>query len=451
MAFLFAENTITSHPNKLHMSDTLQTISPNLLINSDPVQSALITNDAVVFGLLAVILALVFYLASHSHPILQKIFNVVPALLLCYFIPGLLNSLGIISGESSGLYTMAKNYLLPASLVLFTLSIDFKSLLKLGPKALIVFVAGTTGVVIGGPIALFITKWIFPESFGGLGADEVWRGMSTIAGSWIGGGANQTAMKEVFQPSGPLFSVMIAVDVFVANIWMAALLYGAGRSEKIDKLLHADSSMIENIKKRMIELREQSMRIPKTKDFMIILGVAFGAVALSHLLADFIAPYLQENFPSLEKFSLTSSFFWIVLIATTIGLFLSFTPAKNLEGVGASNIGSVLLYVLVATIGMQMDVSAIFSNWQFFITGLIWMMIHGIFILLIARLVKAPFFFAAVGSQANIGGAASAPVVAAAFDPALASIGVILAVLGYALGTYGGYICGVLMQWVSSF
>lgn len=413
--------------------------------------AALITNDAVVLGILISILALIFYLSSHSNAYLQKFFTYVPSLLLCYFIPGILNSLGIISGENSSLYGMAKNYLLPASLVLFTLSIDFKSLLKLGPKALIVFLAGTIGVVIGGPIALFLTKLMFPNAFAGTGADEVWRGMSTIAGSWIGGGANQTAMKEVFQPSGPLFSVMIAVDVFVANIWMAVLLYGAARSKKVDSMLKADSSLIDDIKKRMREFREQSLRIPKSKDLMIIAGVAFGAVALSHFIADIIAPYLAKNYPQLDSFSLTSGFFWIVLLATTIGLALSFTPAKKLEGAGASNIGSVLLYILVATIGMQMDVSAIFNNWQFFITGLIWMSFHAIFVLLVARLVKAPFFFAAVGSQANVGGAASAPVVAAAFDPALASVGVLLAVLGYALGTYGGYICGILMQWVSAF
>lgn len=430
------------------MSDSTLVQIPDAIIESST-KTTLITNDAVVLGLLISILAGIFYLSSHPNKYLQKFFTFVPSLLLCYFIPGILNSMGIISGEDSGLYGMAKNYLLPASLVLFTLSIDFKSLVKLGPKALIVFLAGTVGITIGGPIALFITKWMFPESFGGEGANEVWRGLSTIAGSWIGGGANQTAMKEVFQPSGPLFSVMIAVDVFVANIWMAILLFGAGRSQKIDKFLHADSSLIEEIKERMRAFREQSLRIPSSKDLMIIAGVAFGAVAVSHLFADAVAPFLKENYPQLESFSLTSSFFWIVLLATTIGLFLSFTPAKKLEGAGASNIGSVLLYILVATIGMQMDVSAVFSNWQFFITGLIWMAIHGAFILLVARLIKAPFFFAAVGSQANVGGAASAPVVAAAFDPALASVGVLLAVLGYALGTYFGYICGLLMQFVS--
>lgn len=432
------------------MSNSFLVFALQPVLSESPGKQVLISNDTVVFGVLVGILALVFYLSSHPHPALKRFFTFVPALLLCYFLPGMLNSFGVIDGENSGLYTMAKNYLLPASLVLFTLSIDFKSLMRLGPKAIIVFLAGTLGIVIGGPIALFITQAMFPEAFVGSGENEVWRGLSTIAGSWIGGGANQTAMKEVFQPSGPLFSIMIAVDVMVANVWMAVLLFGAGRSSKIDKLLHADAGLIDDIRQRMATFREQSLRIPNTKDLMIISGVAFGAVAVSHIFADFAAPYLAQNYPQLEKFSLTSAFFWIVLIATTVGLLLSFTPARKLEGVGASNVGSVLLYILVATIGMQMDITAIFNNPHFFITGLIWISIHAFVILLVARLVKAPFFFAAVGSQANVGGAASAPIVAAAFDPALASVGVLLAVLGYAVGTYGGYICGILMQWVST-
>lgn len=412
--------------------------------------AAFITNDAVVFGILCVILALVFYLSSHPAAFLRRFFSVVPALLLCYFIPGLLNSFGIISGSESALYSMACDYLLPASLLLFTLSIDFKSLLRLGPRALLMFLAGTLGIVIGGPLALFITMQLFPGSFSGTGADEAWRGFSTIAGSWIGGGANQAAMKEVFKPSDSLFGMMVVVDVLPANIWMALLLYGAGRSAAIDRWLRADASMIEDIRRCSAEFRAQMLRIPSTRDLMMIAGVAFGGVALSHFLADLLAPFLETRYPFLAQYSLTSAFFWIVLLATTFGLLASFTPLRKLEGAGAGNVGSVFLYILVATIGMKMDILAVLSSPVFFVTGLLWMLVHGMVVVLAARLLKAPFFFAAVGSQANVGGAASAPVVAAAFDPALAPVGVLLAVLGYALGTYGGYITGLLMQWVSA-
>ncbi|OYW90847.1 MAG: hypothetical protein B7Z18_10645, partial [Alishewanella sp. 32-51-5] len=182
--------------------------------------TVLITNDAVVLGILAVILGLVFYTSHSENRYCKAFYRYVPALLLCYFIPSLFNSFGIIDGEGSSLYKMASRYLLPASLVLLTLSVDFKAILGLGPKALIMFLTGTLGIIIGGPLALLTLGSLYPEALGG----DIWRGMTTIAGSWIGGGANQAAMKEVFNVDGSIFSVMITVDVIVANIWMAVLL-----------------------------------------------------------------------------------------------------------------------------------------------------------------------------------------------------------------------------------
>jgi uncharacterized membrane protein len=411
-------------------------------------QGPLITDDAVVFGILMAILALVFTTSASKNPFWVKFYKVIPSLLLCYFIPGLLNTFGLISGEESGLYAVSSRYLLPASLVLFTLSIDFKGIIKLGPKALVMFLAGTAGVIIGGPLALFIVSLFSPDVISGTGADEVWRGLATVAGSWIGGGANQTAMLEVFGASPVLFSQMIAVDVIVANIWLATLLYGAANSDKLDRFFRADSTAIHELKDKVEKYRDSILRIPTTGDTMKILGVGFGITGLSHLMANFIAPWIAANYPNLDQYSLTSTFFWIVVIATTGGVLLSFTKARDLEGVGASRLGSVLLYVLVATIGMQMDLMAIFNNPTLFMVGIIWILIHVTVMIVVAYFIKAPFFFVAVGSQANIGGAASAPIVASAFHPALAPVGVLLAVLGYALGTYGGYICGLLLQWV---
>lgn len=409
----------------------------------------LITNDAVVFGLLMTILALIFATSASNNSFFKKFYKVVPTVLLCYFIPALFNSFGIISGESSSLYTVASRYLLPASLVLFTISIDIKAIAKLGPKAIIMFFSGTVGIIFGGPLALLTVGTFFPEVLGGSGPDEVWRGLSTIAGSWIGGGANQTAMLKVFEPSSVLFSQMIAVDVLVANLWMAVLLYWAAKPEKIDKIFKADSSAIHDLKDKIEKFRSGIMRIPTLTDTMVILGVGFGVTGVSHLIADFVAPYIGENYPALEQYSLNSAFFWIVVVATTIGLLLSFTRARDLEGAGASRMGSVLLYVLVATVGMQMDLGAVLDNPVLFLIGIVWMFFHILIMLIVAYFIKAPFFYVAVGSQANVGGAASAPIVAAAFDASLAPVGVLLAVLGYAAGTYGAYLCGVMMQAIS--
>lgn len=412
-------------------------------------QTPLLTNDAVVFGLLMAILALIFVTSASSNKYWKRFYGVVPTVLLCYFIPALANTFGLISGESSGLYAVASRYLLPASLVLFTISIDIKAVLKLGPKAITMFLAGTLGIMLGGPLALLTVGYFAPELLGGSGPEEVWRGLSTIAGSWIGGGANQTAMLEVFGPSPALFSQMIAVDVLVANLWMAVLLYWAAKPDVVDRLFKADSSKIYTLRDKIEEFRRGIMKIPTLSDTMTILGVGFGVTGLAHLLADQIAPYIAENYPSLKQYSLDSAFFWIVVIATTAGLVLSFTKARNLEGAGASRMGSVLLYVLVATIGMQMDLGAVLDNPLLFVVGIIWMVFHILIMLIVAFIIKAPFFYVAVGSQANVGGAASAPIVAAAFDASLAPVGVLLAVIGYAAGTYGAYLCGLMMQAVS--
>ncbi len=256
-------------------------------------------------------------------------------------------------------------------------------------------------------------------------------------------------MYEMFKPSNDLYSTSIAVDVIVGNIWMAFLLFGAARSAKVDKFFKADASVIDDVKNRVEAYRASIAKIPTLTDVITVLSIGFIAAAIGHMAAGIIAPYLELNYPFLINYSLTSPFFWIVITATIVGLVLSFTKAKELEGVGASRIGSVMIYILVATIGMKMNVLSIFDNPGFFLVGGFWLMIRVAVLIVVAKLIKAPFFFVAVGSQANVGGAASAPIVAAAFHPSLAPVGVLLAVMGYTLGTLGAYFCGILMQIVA--
>jgi uncharacterized membrane protein len=312
------------------------------------------------------------------------------------------------------------------------------------------FFTGTFGIMIGGPIALLIVGAISPETVGGDGPDAVWRGMTTVAGSWIGGGANQTAMKEIFNVGDQVFSAMIAVDVIVANIWMAVLLYMAGESDIFDKKFKADNSAIKTLQENVAEYQASIAKIPNLTDMMKILGLGFGVTAFAHIVADNLAPWLSANAAYLEKFSLTSKFFWLIVLATLIGFSLSFTKSRQLEGVGASRVGSAFLYILVASIGMKMDLTAIFKNPGFFMLGAIWISIHAGLLLLVARIIKAPVFFMAVGSQANVGGAASAPVVASAFHPSLAPVGVLLAVFGYGIGTFAAWGCGLIMQAIAA-
>ncbi|MBC8150192.1 MAG: DUF819 family protein, partial [Bacteroidetes bacterium] len=272
-------------------------------------------------------------------------------------------------------------------------------------------------------------------------------------------GANQAALKEISETMDQQFSIMLIVDVFVANLWMPFLLYGALRTKEIDKWLKADSSAVDALKERVEKYSASIARIPSFSDLMVIIGIAFGAVAIAHIVADTASVGIHDWFKgilasnpfSFVKYlsSLENGFFWIVIIATILGVALSFTKANKYEGAGASKVGSLFLYILVATIGMKMDVGALISNWSTYssaiIIGLIWMLVHITVLIIVARIIKAPFFFVAVGSQANVGGAASAPIVASAFSTALAPVGVLLAVLGYAVGTVAAIVC---MEWM---
>lgn len=411
----------------------------------------LITDDTVVFGLLALCLGFVFYTSSIKTGFWAKFYSFVPAVLMCYLLPAILASSGLISDETSNLYFMASRYLLPAALVLMTLSIDLKAIANLGSKALIMFLTGSAGIIIGGPLAILIVSIFSPETVGGNDFDAVWRGLSTIAGSWIGGGANQAAMLEIFQYNPDEYGKMVLVDIVVANIWMAIILFGVGRTKQIDRWLKADSSAIERLRIKVTAFTEKITRVPTLKDYMMLLFFAFTAVGVSHLFGNEISAYLTNNVASVadpKNFMsfLGSSFFWMVVLATLAGIGLSFTKAKNYEGAGASKIGGMFIYILVATIGMKMDLGRVMENPGLLAVGFVWIAIHAGLMILVAKLIKAPYFFMAVGSQANVGGAASAPVVAAEFHPSLASVGVLLAVLGYVVGTVGALLCAYLME-----
>jgi uncharacterized membrane protein len=420
-----------------------------------------------------IVLFFVFRTSSSNNKRLKGFYKWVPALLLCYFIPAGLNSAGIISSEESSLYFIASRYLLPASLVLLCLSIDIPAIKRLGSKAIIMFFTATIGIVIGGPVALWLISLIAPEVLDG----EIWRGLSTVAGSWIGGGANQTAMKEIYGASDTLFSAMIVVDVFVANVFMSVLLFGTGMNKKINKFFKADDSAIESLKTKMENFQASVTKVATFNDLIYMLGITFACVGLAHLLADEIAPVISSGLAAMHTpyvpctgvvfadiqgwndtaanlmVSFGSGFFWLVVFSTIFGVVLSFTKFRNFEGVGASKMGSLFLYILVATIGMKMDIMELWANWGVFkfllSIGLIWILIHAIFLFIVAKIIKAPFFYVAVGSQANVGGAASAPIVASAFSPSLAPVGVLLAVLGYAVGTFGAILCTIMMQWLS--
>lgn len=404
---------------------------------------SLITNDIVLFGLIAATLGAIFWAASAPIPLFQRFFRIVPALLLCYFIPAIYNTTGLIDGLGTKLYDpIARDVLLPAALVLLTLSIDLPAILRLGPKLLIVFAAGTFGIMLGGVVSFLLFSWLNPEIVAG----DTWAGMAALAGSWIGGGANMVAMREVFGVDATTFGQFAVVDVAIASLWMAVLLFLAGRAEDMDRRRGADTRALDNLKEQVAAYQAQHARIPSLADLMIIVAVGFGVVGLAHALAAPLAEWFAANVSWAEQFNLTSAFVWVVVLSTTMGLLLSFSPVRRLEGAGASKVGTLLLYFLIACIGMQMDLLALLDRPWLFVLGLVWISVHIACLWIAMRLTRAPLFYFAIGSQGNIGAAASAPVVAAAFHPSLAPVGVLLGTVGYATGTYLAYVTGVILR-----
>ena len=380
---------------------------------------------AVLLGVLAVLFTI------GQHPIGKRVFKAVPLLVFAYFVPTTLSNLGLIPLESP-LYEFIKQWLLPASLVLLTLSLDIPGIVRLGPKVVILFLAATATIVLGGPLAyLLCSPWIPAEM-----TEDAWKGLASLSGSWIGGGANFVAIKESVGASDSIYGTMIVIDVAVANVWMAVLLWFSGRDEEMDAAIGADRRSLEELQRKIESYQKATATMPTLADFLLMFFLCFCAVA--------IAQHYAAHLPELG--SIVRRFTWVVLLVTALGVGLSFTPLRKLEGAGASRVGSVMLYLLVASIGAKAEFRKVLDVPVLLLAGAVWMFFHAVSLLLLRRLLKAPIFYLAVGSQANVGGAASAPIVANAFHPALTPVGVLLAVAGYVLGTVAGLVCAALLE-----
>lgn len=393
-------------------------------------QDGYVTDVFSVMAFLLAILAIMF--ALNRHPTFSKLFKVIPLLVFCYFVPTVFSNLGIIP-IASPCYDAIKRQLLPASLVLLVLSVDIPAILRLGKNAVVLFLTATVSIVIGGPLALLVCKGLIPEAMG----DQAWKGLAALSGSWIGGGANFVAIGESVGATANTMSMIVVVDVAIAEIWMIALLVFAGREKSMDKKIGADRSSIDDVRNKIEEFEKQVAKPTTLPDLLVMLAIAFGVT----VIATALSKVLPET-------GVVKGFTWVVLIVTSVAVAMSFTKLRRLEGAGASKLGSVFLYLLVASIGAHAQFSKVFEVPALILVGTLWMLFHIIIMFIARRITKAPIFFLAVGSKANVGGAASAPILASAFHPSLAPVGVLLAVAGYVLGTYAGLVCAALLKFV---
>ena len=385
----------------------------------------LLTDPMSVLAFEAAVLAIIFW--ASGLPRLEKLFRYTPPVIYIYFVPMLATTIGI-TPASSPAYDWLTRYLLPCALFLLMISIDLRSVARLGPMALFMVFAGTLGIVIGGPIVLLLFKGFLP--------DQAWTGFAALSGSWIGGTANMVAIAESVGTPDDLMGPIIVVDTVVGYGWMGVLLFFSIWQTRFDERTSANTDAIEETNRRLASLDEVRHPMERRHAAMLIgLGLAVAVVAVN----------IGAAFPRLGDPTIISNTTWAVLLVVTIGIALSFTRLRDLESVGASRLGYVALYLLLTGIGAQGDLKAVISAPIFLVAGAVWIAIHVAILYVAARIVRAPLFFIATGSMANIGGAASAPVVAGVYHPAMAPVGLLMAVVGYVLGIYGGLGCAWLL------
>jgi len=385
-----------------------------------------VTEPNQLFALLAGVLALVFWLST--IPALKRFFTILPPVIWAYFVPMFLTTGGV-TPASSEVYSWMSRYLLPFSLFLLMITVDLPSILKLGRKAIIMMVAGTAGIVIGGPIAYLIFGPFLPA--------DAWQGFATLSGSWIGGTANMLAIKESVGAPDAILGPIIVVDTVVGYGWMGILIFLSAFQKKFDSWVAADNSAIEQANTRLMEL-DQTRRPVQINDLVYILGLT--------LVATVVAIAIGDRLPAVGNPTIVSPATWAILLVVTAGLALSFSPIRvNLESAGASRVGFLALYLLLTSIGARADLLAVLEAPLYLAAGMVWISVHIALLMIVAKAIKAPLFFVATGSMANIGGAASAPVVASVYHPAMAPVGLLMGVSGYILGIYAALGCAWIL------
>ena len=388
----------------------------------------MLTSPLAIVTCLAAIVAIVFQVAD--RPALAPLFRRLPAVFWVYVLPMILTSLGILPAENPLYGVLARN-LLPASLALILLSSDLKAIMRLGPRALAAMAAASLGVAAGAVVA-FLTLGR------ALGAGS-WKVFAALTGTWIGGSANLIAVATSLGLPADAQGIAILVDTVVAYTWMALLIAVSGRQAALDRRLRADRAEVTAIGARIADRLASDRRPTSVADATLLVGVALSVSVISMAIGRRIPPLGDVLTP----------FAWGILILTSVGLALSLTPLAHYDGAGASSLGYAGFYLLLASVGAQANLRNIVAQPLWIVAGAIVIAVHGLILLAGLRLLRAPAFFFGAASQAAIGGYASAPVVAEIYQPGLAPVGLLLAVVGNVLGTYVGLAVGQLLAWLA--
>ncbi|HDL18260.1 MAG TPA: DUF819 family protein [Bacteroidetes bacterium] len=389
---------------------------------SDP----LLTNPTQILAFLIFVIGLVYRL--DQMPALSGFFRYLTPVIWIYFLPMLATTLGIIP-QDSAVYAWIRRHLLPAALILLLLSANLPTITKLGGKAILTMLAGTFGIVIGGPIVVILFKNFLPA--------EAWRGIAALSGSWIGGSVNMVAISESVHTPESLLGPIIVVDTVVGYGWMGVVIALSGFQNRFDKWAGVDRNIVDDINEKMGEINETKRRPLKFFDLALMMTLAFVGGYICLALGDWLPP-LGE---------VITSFAWTIILVSVLGIVLSFTRLSDLEYAGASHLGNYFLFLLLASIGARADLRAILAVPVFVLVGIVWIAIHATCLFIAGKLLKTPMFLMATASQANIGGPVTAPIVASVYQSSMAPVGLLMAVFGGILGIYAGLLTAQLCFW----
>jgi uncharacterized membrane protein len=357
----------------------------------------------------------------------QKIFKFAPPIVLIYLGLMVLCTVKLWdTAATAEAYSSLKNPLLYAMLFIMLLRCDLKKIVKLGPKMLIGFFSATISIGVG-----FVASYAIFHSALGEGA---WKALGALCGSWMGGGGNMLAIQAALDVDEATMAYALVMDSICATLYVMFLLWVIGFSHKFNSWTKADTKVIDEVG-RELEADAKANTQPLTwQNIAILIGSGLLVSALSQKAGEFINTYLTF----FDKAT------WTVLIVTVLGVVLAMTPFGKIKG--TEEISNVLLYVVIALIASRADLSSIGNAPVWLLAGLVILVIHVVIMLILAKLLKMDIFTCAVASLANIGGTATAPVLAGTYSSALVPVGIIMALLGYVVGTGGGLIVANLMS-----
>jgi len=364
-----------------------------------------------------------------------KLFNYFPPLIFIYAIPAIMSNTGVLT-KTSVVYDWLSSTVLPMFLIIMLLKVDVASTIRMMGRGIFVMLFGTAGVVLGAPIAFLIVGNKLPE--------DTWKAFGTLAGSWIGGTGNMAAVTEGLETSGQGFGLAVLGDNLVYMIWLPILLGSKNFAKAFNRFTRVDKKRIQMLEMAQAETQDSQRHRAsrgervRMRHFLYLLVLGFACT----WAAEFFSAQLPEFKPILTAST------WKILLITTMGLLLSLTPARHIPA--SHELAMALVYIFVANMGAKADISGLKGSAAWFILGCyIWIAVHGAFCVLGAYLLKVDVHSTAIASAANIGGAASAPVVASSHNEKLVPASILMALMGYAIGNYGAFLAAWLCYLLS--